>query len=302
MRKANKILMATVAILLCLVLITTSVASGIFAKFVITKSGSATLKLTKFGVTISMTHNTDKLTSLKATVSEKEIFTSTGYVFTISNLKLKPGDDLTDAVRFDFEGKPNVSSVKIKITPTITYTDAMHNHTASSTNKTHYYNYYMPVSMETDDKGTIRNLNLVSVDTYYMPIGFTFSANGTTADGNYVVDPWRESTDKSTVVSASEMQTALRDGIKNKMNATLDTVNTNTVVVTPTIDTDTNSISFTVGGTSTSGFNMGFAYPTDWSTETNDQEFYDNVSTYMANHIASTASITVSYRVEIIQA
>lgn len=52
MKKANKILMAAVAILLSLVLISTSVLSGVFAKFVITDKADISVGFTKWGITI----------------------------------------------------------------------------------------------------------------------------------------------------------------------------------------------------------------------------------------------------------
>mgnify|MGYP007037148426 CR=1 FL=1 len=54
MKKVNKILMATVAILLSLVLISTSVVSGIFAKFVIQKDAVVSVKFKNFGVKLSV--------------------------------------------------------------------------------------------------------------------------------------------------------------------------------------------------------------------------------------------------------
>ena len=54
MRRANKILMATVAILLCLVLITSSVVSTTLAKFVITKSASTSVGFTKFNMEVKL--------------------------------------------------------------------------------------------------------------------------------------------------------------------------------------------------------------------------------------------------------
>ena len=59
MKKANKILMASVAILLSLVLITTSVVSGVFAKFAIKKTTAVGMTLEKLGVTVTMTPNSN---------------------------------------------------------------------------------------------------------------------------------------------------------------------------------------------------------------------------------------------------
>jgi hypothetical protein len=54
MKKFNKILMMTVAILLTLVLASTSVVSGIFAKYVVTKTAQTTVSLKKFGLTLTL--------------------------------------------------------------------------------------------------------------------------------------------------------------------------------------------------------------------------------------------------------
>ena len=55
MKKANRILMATVAVLLSLVLITTSVVSGIFARFTVLQEAKTQMTLNKFGVSLGLT-------------------------------------------------------------------------------------------------------------------------------------------------------------------------------------------------------------------------------------------------------
>ena len=290
MRKANKILMATVAILLCLVLITTSVASGIFAKFVITKSGEATITFERFGVTVTMTPSAELKTAAgSGNFSTEEVFTNTGYVFTISNIKMIPGMDFTDAVRFEFSGTPTVP-VQINITPTVTYSNKVHTMTQTTDDAgkvTTYYNYYVPAS-------TIKNGSSYMSETYYMPIGFTFSANGTTATGNYVLNPWNSGA--KTAVEAADIHNAIATGIKSKIaNSTC----SNNVVTTARM---TNAVSFTIGGVAVTGFNMGFAYPLDWPSATDaNKEKFDKIATYIAEHTEDSATITVSYKVEIIQ-
>lgn len=57
MRKKNRIIMALVSILLCLVLVTTSLLSGIFARFAVSKSASADIKYKKWGLTVTTGDN-----------------------------------------------------------------------------------------------------------------------------------------------------------------------------------------------------------------------------------------------------
>ena len=57
MRKANRIMIRAVAILLCLVLFTSCVVSTTFAKYVIRKSAPLTVGLERFGVSIDLDVN-----------------------------------------------------------------------------------------------------------------------------------------------------------------------------------------------------------------------------------------------------
>lgn len=103
MRKSNKIMFKAVAILLSLVLLTSCVVSTTFAKYVIRKSAPLTVGLERFGVSIDLDVNeafanavgTDnvEITQLGESLSVK-----------ISNLKLAPGDDFSDAIVFNFSG------------------------------------------------------------------------------------------------------------------------------------------------------------------------------------------------------
>ena len=91
MRRANKILMATVAILLCLVLITTSVLSGVFAKFAIKKNTTTTIKLEKFGVTLAL-NTTTGLEGKIVGESSAQVNDGESITVTVSNAKIGPGD------------------------------------------------------------------------------------------------------------------------------------------------------------------------------------------------------------------
>ena len=143
MRKVNKILMSAVAILLCLVLITTSVVSGIFARFTIYKKSETSVSFQSFGVNVTMTVDEDGI--LKQRVGEDNIIIDKigdSIHVTIQNLTLYPGDgdyyapeDATDeqkaeaeklanafrrAVKFDIGGKAGVP-LAIKIYADLEY-------------------------------------------------------------------------------------------------------------------------------------------------------------------------------------
>ena len=109
MRKVNKILMATVSILLCLVLISTSVVSGIFAKFAINNKGKATASLKAFGVTLDMTVDDETLEDAGADVETAEDFYKVTKSVTITGLKMAPGLDLEKIINIKLTGTPTVN-------------------------------------------------------------------------------------------------------------------------------------------------------------------------------------------------
>ena len=322
MRKANKILMATVAILLCLVLITTSVASGIFAKFVINGKGTSTISFEKFGVTVTMSIPDASLTALQNAGAQIDIdsnnnkpietFTSEGHTITISNLKMRPGVVVPKAVKFAFTGEPTVP-VQIKITPTVIYDSKVHTDTQNADETITYHNYYVPadtIIQSIAANGTITYMPA----TYYMPLGFNFSYNsdGLTANTTIAVNPWSSSTTKSDV-TASKISNEIAKGIfENRLGANTKAIaslssgsNIITIGTFPaaTDATKDESIKLHINTKENCDFfHMGFYYPLDWPTDTSaDKEKYDKISTYIAEHTDPDCTITVSYTVELVQ-
>ena len=117
MKKVNKALMATVAILLSLVLISTSVLSGVFAKFVDTKSAGATVSLKAFGLTLSVAKggavsDSDVIYSPEDSTSENALSA------TISNFSLNASytSSTRNLLTFTLDGTPNVDKVKLVLT------------------------------------------------------------------------------------------------------------------------------------------------------------------------------------------
>ena len=286
MRKANKIIMATVAILLCLVLITTSVASGLFAKFVVTKSGEATITFTKFGVTVTM--DASGLNKLGATVNA-ETFKSTGGVITISGLTLAPGDYYGKAVKFTFSTKPSVT-VKVVITPTITFYDANGNVVTNAI-------YKVPANTIKGTDGEFLQAQS------YMPIGFTFHYNSsTTVDVNYACLPW------STYTTSTDLQNAIAEGIKGKIAPGGNAASGAAVSRTDnavTIGNYSKAINFKITDASNSTsnrtyFHLGFAYPLEHGSSPEEKAVYDKISEYLAETYKDY-SMTISYSVQVLQ-
>ena len=108
MKKTNKILTRALVILLALVLITSSVVSSTFAKYVVTKSASTEVELQKFGLTVNL-----KGKGTEAKVSQKGDSVTLSY----SNITLIPGfDTYKDAIEASVSGKSSVpAKLKIKV-------------------------------------------------------------------------------------------------------------------------------------------------------------------------------------------
>ena len=116
MRRVNKILMATVAILLCLVLSSTSVVSGIFAKYVIEKQAQISAVIQKFGVKVYLIPDTEKLAQYGA--QPKATYDKDSASMSFETLKPIPGLDLSEALKIRFDGE---TTVPLKVTVTFTF-------------------------------------------------------------------------------------------------------------------------------------------------------------------------------------
>ena len=145
MRKVNKILMATVSILLCLVLISTSVVSGIFAKYAINNKGKATASLKAFGVTLDMTVDEEALEDAGAEVETAEDHYEVTKSVTITGLKMAPGVTLDDVIRVAVDGTQNVR-----------------------------FNFIVNIDIQIHEKFLVKtdNFSTLNANTAYMPIQF----------------------------------------------------------------------------------------------------------------------------------
>ena len=132
MRKVNRIMMAAVSVLLALVLLTTSILSGVYAKFTETDTVSINAGFKALGVSVDLTFDETKISQHDITVSPSyedaenkeeaiEADKKDGqYTVALSGVRLAPGDNLDDLVKFHIYGTPNVD-VKVNIDVDVSY-------------------------------------------------------------------------------------------------------------------------------------------------------------------------------------
>ena len=200
MRKANKIMMITVSVLLCLVLFTSTALSGTLAKYSTSgQTGTASARVAKWGVGIDISLNTTKLAKVSENVVTLDVAEDVThesdntivYSFYIRNLKLGPGDDLRDLVKVTFDGTAEVK-LRVKVMFGFLYGNDRNNYS---------YDHIKVSSGIGGVSGT---------KTYVMPVGFTFGASnssksGYIIDNDYVAAPWRSYTGSypSTVIHST---------------------------------------------------------------------------------------------------
>ena len=296
MQKKNKIMLKAVAILLSLVLITTCIVSSTFAKFVIQKSTKNEMTLGSFGVELIMTYkedwgDEDDPNRKDVTITPTENGDSLSV--TISDLRMIPGDDFPELVRFKFvEGKtPNVP-VTVTITQTLSHT--------------HDPNFIIE-----SKEGTDPNVGNLKVDKYAMPLGFKFAAYNNSGTAvipmGYVVNPWRLGAPSND----TNMNRALAGNLDAKFGEGVDYV-TNGTSVTASFAKGAD-LKFKKNGSSTADINQlvfGVEWPETWtSTEYNNSEYlregataldYNAMETWLCSQNRNLA-VSITYTVTIEQ-
>ena len=168
-RRANKILMSIVLILLCLVLITTSVVSGIFAKYTVSKQILMMFGFESFGVKIDISFSKDLIDLTKTTPPQLTITGEDTAQVVIKTLMLRPGDSYDDAITFTISGNPTANA-EVKVNTIIgngKYDNSNPPRLISELN-----------SAFTVEKQAFPDFNGVAAGgTVYMPIGFLVNQN-----------------------------------------------------------------------------------------------------------------------------
>lgn len=151
MKKTNRVIMIIVAVLLTLVLLSTSLVSGIFAKYVITKEATTTVSLKKFGVTLTVAKGANVPSGASVILTP----TSGDTVkVTVSNVSLAPGESIVELVKFTVANKPVVAAKLSVAVTNVTFTN-------------------LQVAKDIGGLGTAAT---------YVPLKFTAKVNSTSSD------------------------------------------------------------------------------------------------------------------------
>ena len=327
MRKANKIVMMTVAMLLSAVLLTTSALSGTLAKYV-TSGGSYSdsARVAKWGVKIYIDPNEDVLNSvyedfdaskdMKVTVDES----GTQATVVITDLMIGPGDDLRDMLRIRFDGTAEVK-LQVKVSQGILYSG----------------DYTEDPGPQADYKiFRFKDLPNTANDEYYVPMAFTFGGLDYSNDSSktytsiigkntkigelsneYALAPWRyfkgSPSGAGSLVGMNNAETAYMEHVtkfvqgleyvtaKGTEGDTRDayikkTFNPNDPIVFKTENGDIDTLAF------------GLEWPFTYSDNSHDEAFYDDLATEFGRRVYEDSKletkdyyITLVYNISITQ-
>ena len=273
MQNRNKVLMIIVAVLLCLTLISTSMLSGVFAKYS-TENGHKfnAIRLKAFGITLTV--DPSALANVGATVGDP-VKTDEEISVLVENLQLVPGYILDDALHISVTGTPRVNA-ELKITCEI-------------------------ISPYENEKNYFPQSTSGVAATYFMPIGFTYSTNPNPditlpepKSLHYISYPWH----KKTADEVEEI--VIRNlALPTAIDATYETTS-------EYVDSDNNRFctkSFTKG-TKISGSIESFYIGFDWPKECYKtgaslaKENVDLMSTWAANNVTEGITVKFTFHIE----
>ena len=259
MRKRNKLLMIIVSLLLCLTLISSSLVSSVFAKYVTTDTANVTTVFKKFGITVE---------AEVASELEQYKTVKSGGTIELTNMSFAPGDSYPNAIRLKFSGDAEVP-VKVTLTVNVAY-----NTGSSNSNR-----FIVPANTGGNNTGST---------TPVMPLGFTFGAfefNPQNPNQAYqyhyanqtVVEPWQVTT---TYADATDIDYAIADHILANVNFGDKTTTSSSASLIKTFAADDPVIFHTKSGNTSAninGFEFGFYWPLDCreSLDTNNDGKYE---------------------------
>lgn len=164
MKKTNRVIMVIVAVLLTLVLLSTSLVSGIFAKYVVSKDATTVVSFKRFGIQLNIVKGEDFATGMTMDPDTSVLANAGEASVTVTGVQLAPGDILDEIVRFEVSV---VSGSKVSVNTKIKVKAEL----VSAT-----------------------NLAGSSTDTnWYLPIEFTATKNDATSYTK-IADSWKSAT------------------------------------------------------------------------------------------------------------
>ena len=263
-KRTNKNIFRIIAILLCLVLVTSSVVSSTLAKFVITKDATTTVKFSKFGVKMQVKNGTTIKSQLGAN-SESITSWTTGNMY--------PGITEADEILFAFDN----GTLTVPAVLTIT----------------------VDVTTNSDFLIAANAVSGVSSATAYMPLQFVVGTVANTDASAYAnanrTNAWINASSTSNL--DTELEKAIAAKIATAMGVT--DSNINDAIVSKEFAKGS-AITF---ANSTKGIGFGLEWPMgDSSATSSTAELHNKIDTYLTEKIGtSNAAITLKITVSLEQ-
>ena len=262
-KRTNKNIFRIIAILLCLVLVTSSVVSSTLAKFVITKDATTTVKFNKFGVKMQIKNGSTSKSALDANSASVSWATGTMY----------PGITEADEILFAFDN----GTLTVPAVLTIT----------------------VDVTTHSDFLIAANAVSGVSSATAYMPLQFVVgtvtSTSATSYDNANKTDAWKNAS------STSNLDTALEKAIAAEIATAMGVTDSNAddAIVSKNFAKGS-AITF---ANSTKGIGFGLEWPLGDSSATSSiAELHNKIDTYLTEKIGtSSAAITLKITVSLEQ-
>lgn len=289
-KKANKIMMIVVSLLLALVLMTTCILSGIYAKYITQSKTETKIKLKQFDITITIDYNAVIDTAIangKITTTQRTDEKGQEVVgITLQGLKLAPGDDYWNAISIKMAGSADVP-IKVKVTPTASF----NNENTQDNN-----NFYVQ-----------SGVGGLTKDGAVMPYGFTFGIY----DSKITKNDASITYEQTSVVDPC-LRTGIGIGIADGMIAKVsdfDRSNQSSKVIYKEFQAGI-PISFTskADGTTSDEIFFGFYWPYDYAgtyvhsdgtTNEITNDGYNEISTWLAANREPILNLT--YEIEVSQ-
>jgi hypothetical protein len=263
MKKFTKRLTMIVAILLSLVLLTSSIVSTTLAKYVVTKSAEVKATLQTFGLTVTLESNTKEGNHIltKDTAKSKQTGDSVSIKFT--DVILKPGDETyKNAIKASIGGDANVAA-----------------------------NVIITVDIECNDEAftlTSNDFTGFGTSKVYNPIEFYVGGSGINTAG----DQYNTGND----VLATQSESDIANAIVTKLPAASTKIKDAEAAVNPDGGyVVTGNIDKGTKGVAAENLNLGFV----WANAEGDDA--DEISTFISNHQGG-ASFTITYTITVQQA
>lgn len=270
-KKANRIMMIAVSLLLALVLLTTCVLSGIYAKYVTQSEVPTKIVIKKLGLTINVKENDTVISKVQET--KQGNFVSLTY----SSFNIRPGVEENGLIKFFISGTP---TVPVRVT--------------------------VRVNVTTDERCMVpESVTLNSNDTDAVYIPFTFKV-GTVSEswgvGNLAVVAGAPFSAASCAELDEQIESAVAESIKTRMNSDTAVANdANGYYVSKdfTRDANGNVAPIAFNSSDRKGIAFGFKWPIDANDKSSDD---DLIETYLAKKFGTDGvPLTFTFTVSIEQ-